>query len=264
MDKRLNGIIDMTWEHFNKFREQTINIEKNENKEVKKLVPEQSIPILWFGDLEGYMKSERKVVTIAINPSNIEFKRSNKSKSFSFFRFKGGEEIYNKDKLNDNDKKFYYEILNRYFKDEPYKLWFNYYERILKYIQCSYYIGEGKNVAIHIDIQTPLSTEPTWGNIKDNDIKAKISSEGMEIWESLMEYLKPDIALVSINQQTLNSAFNISMDKCTKEFKGIGNNYIREYKKDKLTIISGLNMKGMPFGGMKEEFIKECLESIIK
>ena len=266
MDKKLGKIIDMAWKHFNNFRNETIYINKelNNEQEVKKLIPNPSIPILWFGDLEEYTKSEKKIVTIAINPSNIEFKENNKSNSFSFVRYKGGEAIYNKEKLDINDKKVYCEILNRYFKDKPYRTWFNFYERILKYVEGSYYIDKAKNVAIHIDIQTPLSTEPTWGNIKDNDIKAKISSEGMEIWKSLMEYLKPDIALVSINQQTLNSAFNITMDKCTKEFKGTGNNYIREYKKNELTIISGVNMKGMPFGGMKEEFIKECFESIIK
>lgn len=32
-----------------------------------------SIPIIWFGDLNKYYESDKKIVTVSLNPSNIEF-----------------------------------------------------------------------------------------------------------------------------------------------------------------------------------------------
>lgn len=32
-----------------------------------------NIPIIWFGDLNKYYESDKKIVTVSLNPSNIEF-----------------------------------------------------------------------------------------------------------------------------------------------------------------------------------------------
>ena len=45
-----------------------------------------SLPVLYFGDIKSYLKSEYKVVTAALNPSDIEFKNSKEDEP-SFFRF---------------------------------------------------------------------------------------------------------------------------------------------------------------------------------
>ena len=31
------------------------------------------VPILWFGDMDAYWESEKKIVTVAVNPSKLEF-----------------------------------------------------------------------------------------------------------------------------------------------------------------------------------------------
>ena len=31
------------------------------------------VPILWFGDMDAYWASEKKIVTVAVNPSDKEF-----------------------------------------------------------------------------------------------------------------------------------------------------------------------------------------------
>jgi hypothetical protein len=38
------------------------------------IVP-NSIPIVWFGNVERYFKSELKIITVSLNPSDIEFKK---------------------------------------------------------------------------------------------------------------------------------------------------------------------------------------------
>ena len=41
-------------------------------------VIENSLPVLFFGDLKSYVKNDFKVVTAAINPSDMEFKKERK------------------------------------------------------------------------------------------------------------------------------------------------------------------------------------------
>ena len=41
-------------------------------KSDQRIVP-NSVPILWFGDLNKYRKSNTKIITVSLNPSNNEF-----------------------------------------------------------------------------------------------------------------------------------------------------------------------------------------------
>ena len=54
-------IIDKTFKYFYKFKDDDI-------------VVNPSLPILYFGDLKAYNESNRKILTVVINPSNNEFK----------------------------------------------------------------------------------------------------------------------------------------------------------------------------------------------
>ena len=72
MDKILSDIINEYWCDYTAHQE-------------KKYIVSPSIPIIWFGDIEKYMRSKLKVVTIALNPSNREF---GTQPTDYFFRFK--------------------------------------------------------------------------------------------------------------------------------------------------------------------------------
>lgn len=84
-----------------------------------------AIPIPYFGDIYSCMQSPIRIVTVGINPSSAEFPEEN-----PFHRFSSA---INTDPNN-------IEIaLSRYFKDEPYKSWFKYYEVVLNGFNASYY-----------------------------------------------------------------------------------------------------------------------------
>ena len=72
-----------------------------------------SLPILYFGDICDYFKSDFKVITAALNPSDAEFKES-KNSDLSYVRFPEYK----------NTTETLYLSLNSYFKNKPYKRWF--------------------------------------------------------------------------------------------------------------------------------------------
>lgn len=157
----------------------------------EKYVVRQSIPILFFGDIEEYFSSKIKIVTAALNPSDKEFFDDN-SKPIDRFPDR---------KLKDNN----YTALKNYFEEKPYKEWFDEsFEPILNGIKSSYYSHKGfSNRAIHTDLCSPLATSPTWKDLnkyyrKDANQLKKV---GKVIWKELIEIIKPDIVLVSVAQK---------------------------------------------------------------
>ena len=59
-------------------------LQEYETKKNLKYVVSESLPILFFGDLESFSNQKKKVVTVGLNPSNIEF-QSNPNEEYSFF-----------------------------------------------------------------------------------------------------------------------------------------------------------------------------------
>ena len=168
-------LVTRTLDHYEKFSKESF-------------VVSPSLPVLYFGDLERYLKSPLKVVTVGKNPSDNEFRHS-KTEPYSFFRFSKWEV----------SKKNLIEALNYYFEDkEPLKQWFSSFEPILNGLNCSFYSKKDKpNIAIHTDICSPLATSPTWSKLLPEE-RDKLFKEGNKIWFALIEELQPDIMLVSI------------------------------------------------------------------
>lgn len=154
-----------------------------------------SLPILYFGNLPSYRKSDVKVLTVGKNPSDNEF-RLKKGDPFSFVRFSNWDE--NKRNLSP--------ALNSYFEDRPLKQWFSCYEPILNGLSASYYQNSHPNTALHTDICSPLATNPTWSKLT-KETQSVLLSEGLEIWKDLIEDLQPDLMLVSIPRALFDSVF---------------------------------------------------------
>tara|TARA_B100001173_G_scaffold279910_1_gene262995 strand:- start:2607 stop:3527 length:921 start_codon:yes stop_codon:yes gene_type:complete len=177
-------------EHYELFKNKEIVLDQIK----KKYVVKQSIPILFFGDIEEYFSSKIKIVTAALNPSDKEFIDED-SKPIDRFPEK-------------NKKDNNYTALKNYFKkkNNPYRDWFDEsFEPILEGIKSSYYSDKKgfSNRAIHTDICSPLATSPTWTDLnKDNRKDAdKLKKVGQEIWKELIEIIKPDIILVSVEEK---------------------------------------------------------------
>lgn len=68
------------------------------------------MPIKWFGDKEEYLKSEIKIITVALNPSDLEFRNNNDEVCTTKLRFPDFDS-------SNNDT---YELaLNNYFRKNP-------------------------------------------------------------------------------------------------------------------------------------------------
>lgn len=198
-------------------------------------VVKNSIPIIWFGDINNYFESKTKIITVSINPSLAEF----------------SEKRFNIKATHYDELK---ETMSDYFIYNPYIKWFNQYEKILNIINASYY-GDLKNTSIHIDIYSALATNPTWSSlstIEKNQIK------NLDLFKKLLDFLNPDIILFSANKQVFDEVFyKYSLIKENK----IGNvGFIHLYQYNKKIIIYGRNFNGTPFGGMHIADISKVLK----
>ena len=207
-------------------------------------VVKPSIPIVWFGDMERYSRSKKKVVTVGLNPSLKEFEGD---------RF----EQVNLDAPDAIDRLT--ETLNNYFRpnSKPYKEWFKDFENVLSALDASYYKSD--NVALHIDIYSAIATNPTWKKLKPaerEELRRGVDGRGdtLTLFKRLLNVLKPNVILFSVNQKVFNEVFAPTFELVcppTKRIKG-GRGFIRIYRNREdqtQTLISGLNMNGTPFGG---------------
>ena len=58
-------LLQETLDHFDEFREH-----------MPERIVQKSMPILFFGDLKSYMVNDFKIITAALNPSDLEFKNA--------------------------------------------------------------------------------------------------------------------------------------------------------------------------------------------
>ncbi|MFL5758363.1 MAG: hypothetical protein ACJ789_01415 [Thermomicrobiales bacterium] len=152
-------------------------------------VVKPSIPILYFGDRERYLRSPLKIATVALNPSRKEFPDEAR-----FGRFPSASSVYPEimEGLRHDE---YFAALNSYFRIWPYRSWFSWFEEVLKGIRASYYDSE-VNCALHTDLFSPLATDPTWSKL--GSVRAIFETDGISLWHKLIEHLAPDIILISV------------------------------------------------------------------
>lgn len=117
-------------------------------------------PIVWFGNIR---KSE--IATLGINPSNKEFEnddldnldeRASRFPTLETFRLDSWEEARNED-LQEVISSY-----NNYFRNNPYKRWFNVLEYLFRYSDYSYYFPS-ENL-IHLDV-VPVATKHKWSQL---------------------------------------------------------------------------------------------------
>jgi len=147
------------------------------------------IPILWFGDMNKYLNSDNKIVTVSLNPSNNEFGNIKKGIAYTTqYRFPD----------YDGSTESLITAFNNYFKLErnPYNSWFKAsFSAILQSFDASHY-DLAKNNALHTDIAIPYATDPTWTGLTNLE-KLYFEPIGQKIWHNLIEILEPDIILIS-------------------------------------------------------------------
>ena len=225
MNKNLNKIVE---EYICDFKQ----------KKKYDFVVKPSIPIVWFGDMEGYISSSQKVVTVGLNPSLKEF----------------SEKRFHIDSDNFSAEDLYFS-LNNYFKVNPYRKYFSCFDKILETFSATYNVTVGeKNTAIHIDVFTSIATKPTWGKL--TEIQQNRVNQ-FALFEKLLEYLAPDVVIISLARQVVRDIFDLSTHCLIyrKEFS-VGPE-IEVYQKNNKIIVYGRNRTGCPFA-VKTEIIMDA------
>ena len=137
-----------------------------------------AIPILFFGDLDRYLASALRVLTVGLNPSLQEFPEDSPFRRFPYAKGAVLDGLDN-----------YLKALSAYFRTDPYSTWFNAFEHLLGGLGASYYNGK-PSTALHTDICSPVAIDPTWsdlGHITQNILE----EDGGPLWHDLMSVLRP-------------------------------------------------------------------------
>jgi hypothetical protein len=171
----MDSLIDEAWRTF----------EQSKNDEV---VVSPSIPILFFGDSERYLRSPLRVITVGLNPSRKEFPDHDRSA-----RVRSASQI--DPRLYGDARPHYLAALNGYFRNAPYRDWFGWYEQVLLGLGASYYDGE-PSTALHTDLCSPLATDPTWTPL--GRLQERFEAAGMALRYRLVTWLSPDVIVVSV------------------------------------------------------------------
>ena len=150
-----------------------------------------AIPILFFGDLDAYRGSLLRVLTVGLNPSLEEFPAGE-----PFLRFPLAADVAA------DDAGRYLETLAAYFRTNPYRDWFRHFEPLLNGMRASYYAREAAT-ALHIDICSPVATNPTWSRLAESD-RAALEADGGPLWHALLEALEPHLVVLSVARRHLD------------------------------------------------------------
>ena len=167
-----------------------------------KICPLDSGLIFW--DLRAYAASALKVVTVGLNPSNVEFEGQR----------------FGVDVQRNLEPDSLEQALCGYFQLRPYSRWFDRaFETLLQPLGASFYGARypsrpppwwrtQPNTALHTDIGTPLATDPTWSNLPA-EAKARLQATGRPLWMDLIKALEPDLILISVAPQHLELLGNV-------------------------------------------------------
>lgn len=196
-------------------------MEKNNKKKLMELIDEEvnnfktlsfqnsivenSIPIIWFGDVEKYFASKTRIITVSLNPSDNEFKLSKTDAYSPVYRFPS---------FDDSNESLYVSY-NEYFTKKPYNAWFKAsFGSVLSSFSASFYI-DALNTAIHTDIGSPYATSPTWSGLNKTS-RLFLEEKGSASWHKLIQQLEPDVILYSAS---LNFEKKIKFDQIGEWYK---------------------------------------------
>lgn len=169
-------------------------------------VVKEAIPIPYFGDLPEYRKSERRILTAALNPSDVEFPRNGVARFDVPSGSQGAQELEKE--------------LVQYFKRSPYRKWFSSFAHVLSGMKATYggHLGiqdaePSLSTALHIDLLSPIATNPTWSGLS-NAQKGLLTVDGKELFELLVQALEPEIIVSSVGWDHLGTWDNALKHAC--------------------------------------------------
>lgn len=196
----MKKLIQQCWNNFQSIKQQPY------------VVP-NSIPILWFGNMNAYRQSDLRIVTVGLNPSNIEFLPKIGSTNYSVvYRFPKAVNLVGKKTLSPKDIVDYENSMNDYFTNQLngkptwYRAWFSNNEAALHGLDASYLKStDYKRTAIHIDLWTPLATKK-WKQLTNNQKQLLHNNVGYS-FNQMVTKLNPHVIIACMNSHFIQSTF---------------------------------------------------------
>lgn len=198
MNQKIQQLVSLSQKCHNVFLEA-------QNSKLGEYLIKGTLPILYFGDINAYFKSQYKIITAAINPSSAEFGVGESGTKISFKRFPLFSDIAKDSAMSDESALQYLSALNDYFKTgNDYRRWFCRTPRnnLFAPFGASYY-DDLPNRAIHTDILSPFATFPKWSGIPPR-IQKQFSDIGIALWHELIAILEPDIIFMSLGKKHIS------------------------------------------------------------
>ncbi len=223
------------------------------DENLAKYIVQNSIPVIWFGDLEKYQASPVKIVTVGLNPSWHEFLENDK-RLLSNPRFKRVD----LSSLNENNLNQLHLTLNEYFQINPYHRYFDGYEFALCYFGAGYggkMLSAKTNItAIHIDVYSALATEVLYSSCPKGLFQTLL-------FRQLFAYLSPHVVLASIGKNHYDAwraigGESFSFDKKHDIFEGTYKKELEMYRSENRLIVYGRNRQ-RPFNIKNREAVFE-------
>ena len=222
------------------------------------------MPIIWFGNIDNYLNSKKRVITIGLNPSRKEFPEMEDNQRFQRMNL---DSMVDSKMISDLKQN-----LNSYFDRKPYVNWFRWGENVLNIFGATYYTNKQNNKdfsqGIHIDIYTSIATNPTWRGL-DKENKQRLSKTGLTLFKKLLGFLNPDVILVSTNKNVFNEVFVTDLGFESKpgweRYKDPTKKtsfYVRKYCHDKQLLYWIYNCNGTAFLDTKE-YIERCMNELV-
>lgn len=147
-------------------------------------ITQKSTPIPFFGNLES-----AKVCTISLNPSDREFLDSkgsllNKKRLYDRDLLKKEDD----ESLTEADAKKVVDGCEKYFENNPYRLWFNKMDYFLKSFESTY--SYYSKTAVALDL-AQWATTPKWSSLSEY-VRSELLSKGIPFLKDILEYKKFD------------------------------------------------------------------------
>ncbi len=151
----------------------------------RQCVVEPGFPILWFGDLDTYLKTEpeKRAISVGVNPSGKELQQNSKG---LYVHFPGFKNIRPTPNVNE-----YIEAMNKYFSVAPLN-WFN---KGMDKVPFSY----EKGTLIHIDCCSTIATRPTWKGLCPS-MQKHLKERNSPIFNELLNILCPSKIFIASNK----------------------------------------------------------------
>ncbi len=222
-------------------------------------IPNNIIPIHWFGDRDAYENSKVKVITVCYNPSNMEFRENIRDPFSTELRFPHYQE---------GMQETMELAWNAYFEYNPYKKWFGAFENILNGMGASYYCDKKYPYrALHVDICSPWATVPTWSALPKTQQKELYVRDSPQQLVLISE-LKPQIIVASIkdeyidklgiaNSKTEFKKFDFKKDDTKRKTPEV----VYQYQYNGVPFINGIPCQ-TPFGRLSKKFQYDVGEEI--